>query len=383
MQIRKIRVKGRTAIVKWAAFIGLGVFVAQMLKMDAIVSMLFACSFVCVVINYLEFISARNRMRLDDIMLLLITLVSVILSDWQLGFDYIKPAIIVLCSVLCIDQCAEIETNEKTCNHIRFFLILVCVITNVLYYGGLRYVYHGSTSLVSLNLHNPNETAIWLTFFIVLLCDSALMENRTMIKLLLLACMFSLLPILYRTQSRNCLFVVLFFFVGKLFLTFLKVRKLPKWFIFLITMAPILVYMGYMYIFIPYYDRLSELFSFLASEGKPLTARNTIWSNLEMSRIKHIFLGNYAVYHTEQLHNSMLTLYSRFGIFFVVIVCRKIYKTLSRMPNAGMQLALSAIWLTGCFETSIFAGVSGMYMLVLLLPIFHQPEMHKDRGIRT
>ena len=89
-----------------------------------------------------------------------------------------------------------------------------------------------------------------------------------------------------------------------------------------------------------------------------------------MGQLKHILFGNYAVYHTEQLHNAMLTLYCRFGVFFVAIVCRKIYLVLKKMPNADIQLAVSAVWLTGCFETSIFVGAAGMYLLVLLLPIF-------------
>ena len=71
MQIKKIRVNGRDNIVKLAAWIGLGAFVAQIFAWRAVVSVLFACSFVCVTANYLVFISARKRVRLDDIALFL------------------------------------------------------------------------------------------------------------------------------------------------------------------------------------------------------------------------------------------------------------------------------------------------------------------------
>lgn len=383
MQMKKIRINGRDNIVKLAALIGLGVFIAQMLEMSTVASVLFACSLLCVTVNYWAFVSARNYLRLDDIVLLLVTLISIVLSEWQLNLDYFKPVIIVLCSIVCIDQCAEIEANKKTCKRIQLFLILVCILANALYYGGLRYKYHGSTRLVAMNFNNPNEAAMWLVFLIVLLFDSSVLQQGKVSKLLPWACACSLLPILYSTQSRNGLLAMLFYFAGKIVLRFLSLKKLPKWFVFLITVAPILVYVGYMYIIMPNYDRFAQWFSFLISRGKELSARRTIWSNFEMDQATNILFGNYTVYHTEQLHNSILTLYCRFGVFFVAIVCRKLYKTLKKMPNAAMQLALSTIWLTGCFETSIFVGIAGMYMLVLLLPIFHQPGVHPDKAVRT
>ena len=375
MQIKRIRITGRDNIAKWAALTGLGAFVAQMLELRVVVSALFACSFVCVAANCLTAMLARNRLRLDDIVLFMTALLSVVLSEWQLDFDYYKPAIIVLCSTLCIDQCIEIRASEKTCKRIQQLLILVCVITNILYYhGGLRNSYYGSTGLLSLNMGNSNEAAMWLVFLTVLLWDSASIQQKIGRKLLPLVCSVSLLPILYGTGSRNCIFAILFFFTGKLFLLFFKNKKLPNWLHFLIMMAPILVYAGYMYIFLPHYDRLSEWFLFLASEGKPLTARSRIWSDLEMNRVKYILFGNYTQYHGQNLHNSMVTICCGYGAFYAVILCRKFYKALKNTQNAGVQLALSTIWLTGCFETSIFMGVAGMYLLVLLLPIFHQSK---------
>ena len=380
MQIKKIRVNGRDNIVKLAAWIGLGAFVAQIFAWRAVVSVLFACSFVCVTANYLVFISARKRVRLDDIALFLLTLLVVLLSEWKLQFDYFKPAIIVLCSALCIDQCIEIRTGRKTCKRIQWLLILLCIVVNTLYYyGGFRSYYYGSTSFISLNMGNSNETAMWLVFLIVLLWDSASMEQEIGAKIRPMICAVTLLPILFGTGSRNCLIAIVFFFAGRLCLWLFKIRKLPNGVIFLIMMAPILVYVGYMYIFIPHYERLSHWFLFLAAEGKPLTARSRIWSDLEISQLKHILFGNYTEYHGQNLHNSMVTIFCGYGALYVFILCKKFYKAMLSTQNAAVQLTLGTVWLTGCFEASIFAGVAGMYMLVLLLPIFHQPAIHRTK----
>lgn len=373
MQSSTIRINGRSNIVKLAALFGFGAYLAILVEINFVASFLFACSLLSVVANYLFFISARNRVRIEDIVLLLLTFLSVIMSDWQLNFDYYKPAIVVFCTVLCIDLCVEVEVGAKDCRSVTSILMLVTLITNIQYYfGGLRYSYHGSTSAIALNFSNPNETAMWLVFIIVFLCDSVPAQKKLRTKLLQLVGMLSLLPLLYRTEARNCFIAVAFFFVGKIVLWVSNVRKIPNWSAFLIALAPVLVYLGYMYIFIPNYDRMSEWLRFLQSEGKSLTSRFRIWSSLEMGNWKFVLFGNYGVYHSEQLHNAMVTLYCRFGIFYVIIVCRKLYRVLKKMPNAGMQLALGTILLTGCFESSIFVGIAGMYVLVLLLPVFHQ-----------
>ena len=381
MQSRKIHINGRTNIVKLAALLGFGSYLSTLLEVETVASVLFACSLLSVAANYFFFVAARRRVRLEDIAFALAAILSMVLSEWELNFDYFKPAIIVFCTVLCIGLCTETEIDASVSRMVARIIILVALITIVQYYfGGLRGSYYGNTGSVTLNFSNPNETAMWLLFLIVLLWDAFFAQKSIAMRLLTLVCAVLLLPVLYRTQSRNCLFAIIFYLAGKFFLGLLKIKKLPAWFVLLITLVPVLVYVGYMYVFMPNYDRLSVWFRFLISEGKPLTSRYNIWSDLEMEQWKHILFGNYAVYRGENLHNSMATLYCGYGAFYTFLVYRKLYRVLKRMPNAGMQLALGTVWLTGCFEASIFVGIAGMYMLVLLLPVFHQPELYPHKA---
>lgn len=376
MQNKKIRINGKTNIVKLAAFFGFGSYLSILLEVTAIASVLFACSLLSVAANYFFYLSARKRMKAEDLIFALVAVLTLLLSDWQLNFDYFKQAIIVYCTVLCIDLCVEESVDPNAQKIVTVVILLVAAITVWQYYfAGLRYSYFGSTTLVALNFSNPNATAMWLVFLIVLLCDAVPVQKKYVVQIMLLGCAVAILPILFATNARNSLLAIVFFFTGKLLVRFLKIKKFPAWCTLLITLMPVLVYTGYMYIFLPNYNRLSGWFSFLVSEGKPLTARSRIWSDLEMDTWKKILFGDYAVYHQGQMHNSMVTLFCQFGIFYVVLVCRKMYRVLRKMPNAGMQLALSTVWLTGCFETSFFVGIAGMYMLILLLPIFHKHEI--------
>lgn len=376
MQSRKIRIN-RNNIVKQAAFFGFGSYLCTLLKIKMVASILFACSLLSVAANYLFFISKRKRIKLEDIVLALSVSISVILSKWQLNFDYFKQVIIVCCTVLCIDFCAEESVDESTRKMVATVIVLTTMITVWQYYFfGLRYSFFNSTASVALNFSNPNETAMWLVFLIILLCDATLLQKNFVVKTLLIVLLVAMLPILIGTESRNGWFAIAFFFMGKIFMAFSKIKKLPGWVLMVITLAPLLVYLGYMYIFLPNYDRLYDWFSFLVSEGKPLTSRSEIWSDLEIRNWKHILFGNYDVYHREQMHNSALTLLCQFGVFNMFVINWKFYRVLRKISDADAQLALGSVWLTGCFEASIFVGIAGMYMLILLLPVFHTIERY-------
>lgn len=373
MQSKKIRINGKSNIVKLAAYLCFGAYLSILFQIEAVASLLFACSIFCVIANYGFFIAATQRVRIEDIALVFLTIISVVLSDWVLDFDFYKPAIIVFCTILCIELCIETEIDFAVARTVTILVICTAIITIVEYYFlGLKENYFGSTNAIALNFSNPNITAMWLLFFIILLWDAIPVQANIVVKLFILGCIIALFPILFKTESRNCLIAVTFYIIGKLILPFLKLKKMPNWCVLLITIAPVIVYFIYMYVFIPYYDGFSEWFLFLESEGKPLTSRFYIWSDLKMDRLEYILFGNYGVYHQEQLHNAIVTLYCRFGIFYVILVIRKFYRVLQNISNAGIQLALGTVWLIGCFETAIFTGSACLYMLVFLLPVYHK-----------
>ena len=71
------------------------------------------------------------------------------------------------------------------------------------------------------------------------------------------------------------------------------------------------------------------------------------------------------------MHNSLLTIFCRFGAPATVLSCVSIYQALKNLQEKASfyaALSLSAIFFTGCFEASVFVGIAGMYLMLLLIP---------------
>lgn len=365
-----IRVGSGNHIVRIAAMIAVMVYILQMLEMGAIVSVLFALSIVCVAASYLLKCIIRKRIKMIDLLMFALVALAIAKAGIQFNFDYYKPAIIVLCCVICIDLCPENKITEKDQRIITNLFICAALITNYLYYfAGLRYDTFGSTKYIALNMSNPNETGMWLTFLIVILWGASLTEQSKK-KYMMAICGVSLIPILIATGSRTNLIAVFAFALALAMLLNKgrKLRTMPKWMIWIVSLSPALLFFFYMDILVPNVDFFQKIFGFFSAEGKTLTSRVKIWSIVQQDLRECFLLGKYGYYHTEQMHNSLATLYGRFGAFFTGIICVKFVSTLKKFDNGLIQWAMAAVWLIGCFEMGFFAGVAGMYMMILVLP---------------
>ena len=359
--------------------IALAVVLAKMLQWESVVTLLFTISFVCVLLTYVLVILERQKIKAVDILMMAIMALSVTAAGLQTSFEYYKPAIIVFCTILCLDMSVFDLTDAIDRKKILYRFVVVALVTNILYYfGGLKEVYYGSTEYITLNFSNPNETGMWLACIIVVLINGAFEDVKRENKIIFLVCAASLIPILIRTYARSSMIAVTFFFIVRVVLLFKKIDKLPGWIINLFAVSPIIAYVAYMYIFIPNFNALSEWFAFLRGEGKELSSRFWIWSFIERDAWECLLLGKYDVYYTEQLHNALGTLFARFGLPFVIIVCRKFYRALKQYTDVVPQITMCFMWLIGCFETAFFAGAGGLYLLMLILPVFGYKRVCED-----
>lgn len=357
-------------IVELSAIIGVCVYLAKLLNLGTVVSVLFAMSIVCILVNYCLILLRRKRMKLEDMLLLVFALVAILLADWEMSFDFIKPTIIVLCCVLCIDLSTCICLSYKQKRNILVLVELAVLVTNVMYYlGGLRNETYGSTSAIALNFTNPNETAMWLVTIIFILLSGASGQKSKIHRVFLLCSAISLIPILYATQSRACIVSLALFLVLGIVRAIKKREKFSSAFLTIVVLSPAIIYAAYQYIFMPFYEVISGWFAFLALGGKDLSSRAEIWDIVQAHFWKCFLFGEYHVFYTEQMHNALATLFCRFGLLFTVIVCCKFYKAIKKASTGRAQLAMCAAWVIGCFETGFFAGTGGIYLLLMILPM--------------
>ncbi len=364
-----IRIGSGTHIVKIAAIIAVAVYILQMMQVSALVSVLFAFSIVCVVGSYVIKCIITKKAKAIDFLILIIMLLSILKAGIRFDFDYYKPAIIVICCIICIDLCPENRIDEKSRKQIVALFAFAIVITNILYYfGGLRYKTFGSTSLVSLNFNNPNEASMWLLFIFLILEGSVVKQKKLLGKCILVGCCISLIPMLRATASRACLIALALYYAMMIACRIMAVQKLPKWAILLITLMPALAYILYMYVVVPNLEYFESVLSFMMTKNKTLSTRVRLWNILQEDLAQSALLGQYETYYSEQMHNSLGTLWGRFGAGFVTLVCVKFFGAIEKLGETRRQLGLCAVWLVGCFEFGFFGGVAGMYMMLLVLP---------------
>ena len=285
--------------------------------------------------------------------------------------DYFSHILITLCIFICIEVSANVRISVNTFRRIADMFFVASIILLVAYYFGplKRTYFHNALGSISLNFHNPNAAGMWVAcIFILVMYSSFLFKSYR--RALYIAVAMALLPIVLATQSRNSFFACIFFVVGLIAIKIFKINNLPKWVLFILTILPLIVFVFYMYVIVANMGFWESLFS-LNTIDKGLGTRQGTWQTV-IDDFGHCFLfGDYYEYYNSQMHNSLLTIFCRFGAPVTVLACVSIYNALRKIQeNASFYAALSlgAILVTGCFEASVFVGIAGMYLLLLLIP---------------
>ena len=204
-------------------------------------------------------------------------------------------------------------------------------------------------------------------------------------RILLLTVAVLLIPIVWATESRNVMLACIVGIAWYVFNHFVK-NWLPKWVIIVFVFLPAVIFFLYMYTYMPYQEFWEETLSFLTlGEHKTMGSRALIWTYVQNDLAHCFLLGDYAVYHDEQMHNSLMTLYCMFGGPVTLLMCLLMVRSLKKIKASHSVTAVSAlctVLFTGCFEASIFVGVAGAYLFVLLIPVVSEntfpPKMEKQ-----
>lgn len=286
------------------------------------------------------------------------------------NMDYITHILITLCSFVCIETCVTVQMPVATYKKISVFFLLTTLILHAAYYiGPLKGSYFKATDSIALNFSNPNAAGLWLACLFILNFQSSFLYKGIK-RIIFIGTALAILPIIMATKSRNSLFACVFFLVILICSKLFKIKKIPNWILFILSCLPIIVFFFYMFVIIENKDFWNELFS-ISSINKDINARESIWRYVTDDFWHCFLIGDYKKYYNEQMHNSLMTIYCRFGAIVTALVCGITYKTLKNLQEQysfTAALSLSAILFTGCFEASVFIGIAGLYLMLLLVP---------------
>lgn len=358
--------------IVFSAIIATAVFVFQIMNITSVVSVCFYISIALVAANYVLKIVATKKISVHMLIISVLMLFSFAVPGFVFNFEVYKRAIIVLCCIICIEDTRTTKISLKEFRIIEFSFIFAVVFANYMFYiRGYNSILFQATNSIAMNFSNPNALALWLTAFFIALSICLFIEPHKFLKIAVLLSALSLLPIISATESRNSLFSCIFV-IGVLVITMIRAQKrnvksLPKWIILLLTALPAIIFFVYMFIILPNIDFFNNLFSFLIRRGKSLGSRATVWKIVYDDLGPCFLFGKYNKYYNGQMHNSLMTLYCMFGAPVTFLISSVFYKSISHQ-KIYTQIALLGIWLTGCFEASIFVGIAGIYLMLQILP---------------
>ncbi len=343
-------------------------FLLQIFNFNAAVDIVYIASLLVVFFCY---VCSGFFNKITFIMTLFIALASIANGFRYNVLDYYTHILISLCMYMCLDVSAHIKLKVSTFKRIsNLFFITTVILLAAYYFGPLKTTYFNyEIGSVSLNFANPNAAGIWLTCIFILLVYSSFLFRRIR-KIMYLGAAIGILPIILATQSRNSFLAALLFIIGIIATKLFRIKRVPNFILLILAVLPLIVFFFYMFVIVENLDFWANLFSISGIE-KGLGTRVRVWQNV-IDDFGHCFLvGDYYKYYNSQMHNSLLTIFCRFGAACTVLSCVSIYNSLKKLQDSSSffaALSLSAIFFTGCFETSIFIGIAGLYLMVLLIP---------------
>jgi len=341
-------------------------FICQIFEFTAPVNIMYILSLLLVMFCY--FVSGGFN-AVTYLLIFFVGLASMVdgfLSD----MDYYTHVLITLCIFICIEVGPNIRITVKTFKIIAgMFFVTAVILLLAYYFGPLKSTYFGLQDAICLNMLNPNAAGLWVTcIFIIILYSSFLFEKIK--RLMFFAIAIGLLPIILATQSRNSFFACVLFVVGLIFTKVFNIKKVPNFVLLVLAVLPLIVFWFYMFVIVENMSFWEDFFSIDVID-KGLGTRIDIWKKVINNFDNCFWFGDYHKYYNSQQHNSLLTIFCRFGGIVTVLACISIYNSLKKLQENSSfyaALSLSAIYFTGCFEASIFVGIAGMYLMLLLIP---------------
>lgn len=341
-------------------------FLAQVFQVNFLVNVVYAFSLVYV---FALFFLRRYYNSLIFFLIFFIGIATFI-NGFVSDLDYISHVIIVICSCICIEGSVTAMITVKTFKRVSVLFLFSAVIVCVAFYAGpLKYSYFRHTDVVCLNFANPNAAGLWLACYFILLAYASFLYSGFW-KIAFSVAAIAMLPIIYATESRNsflaCIFLVAGIVIAKLF----RIKKIPNWALAVLACLPLIVFAFYMFVIVENIDFWNQLFN-IGNIEKGIDSRRGVWQRVINNFGTCFLFGNYPIYYDSQQHNSLLTIFCRFGTPATLLVCALIYRALKKIQERSSfyaVLSISAVFFTGCFEASVFTGIAGLYLMILIIP---------------
>ncbi len=354
-----------------AAGLVIGIVAGTILHQSAVVSLLFAATFL--LLFPAAAVQAYNAKELPLTLFLVLCcaglcLFNILQGAKELQVSYLKKWAVFISTLLFFHVVVHIEAGERAV----FPLLFLGAAPSLLYCAAFFFLEHEVFSGgLTLGFSNPNLTGVYLMHAMLYL---ALLAYYTRYKLLRLLCggLFLVsLVILEETRCRSAMVGLAVFFLLAVVCLWLKPKRFSAPVSAFFLLLPLLFALLYLL------ANQIGLLSVLSPEGgdltsKSFTSRVIVWTEAMEFIGNHPLFGAYREISETALgqrHNIHLDVLASYGIpvflLFAALLHVCVLPIGEKADTPARQLALCAffgIMAAGIFEAGLFSGTMGLYV---------------------
>ena len=374
-------------------FICAVISVACVFQKDSVVSVCFYTSFFVIFYLFARYSSSSVRHFSKELLFIIsLSIINVVINQLVagsgiIGFDYFKKVIMFLTTVIFFYYVSyDANISEKIKDRIVIIVLGNAALYILLYITNRQQcmLFHERVSkYLTFGMTNPNLTGIYM-LCIEAYCVIAIFRFRKLVaKAIALLLSVAMAYFLFLTNARNAMIALVLFYVVAVVMI---VRKKPfgNFVTTAILWYPLIFFV--IYLFIIHNEKVTNLLSFLVSEGKTLDTRYDNWSNTLDILSKSPIIGAYCEISNgtgmSQMLNTHLDVLVSYGIVVFILFMsflRKIGVYTSSVSNSSQNfIALAGFFaciIAGSGEAALVSGGTGIYILIGGLLLFARDEI--------
>lgn len=385
----------RDKLILLSYFICAVICLACVFQKDSVVSVCFYTSFFVIFYLFARYSSSSVRHFSKELLFIIaLSIINVVINQLVagsgiIGFDYFKKVIMFLTTVIFFYYVSyDANISEKIKDRIVIIVLGIAALYSLLYITNRQQcmLFHERVSkYLTFGMTNPNLTGIYM-LCIEAYCVIAIFRfGKLVAKAIALLLSVAMAYFLFLTNARNAMIALVLFYVLAVVMI---VRK--KTFGNFVTTAilwyPLTFFV--IYLFIIHNEKVTNLLSFLVSEGKTLDTRYDNWSNTLDILSKSPIIGVYCEISNgtgmSQMLNTHLDVLASYGIVVFILFMsflRKIGVYTSSVSNSSQNfIALAGFFaciIAGSGEAALVSGGTGIYILIGGLLLFARDEIPK------
>lgn len=380
-------------IIRLLYMVAAGIVITQALGLKSLASLLFTGTFLLVLM--LWFAVSQKRITKLNVMAIIIVVVAItnvllnaLFTGTILSFSYMKKVIMFSSTILFFVAASEADvhiSNRVFINRMVNFVSCFLIIMYYLQSSSMHLFYGQVTNYLTFRFTNPNLTAMFLISMLFCKIINMLQEKRKAVRFLDFIIAAFLFKFMMETKSRNCMLVFAIFIMQMIVYYRMPKIKIFSKKIYAKIMAVWPLIFAIVYMLVVQIPVISQIFSFMISEGKGITSRYRLWSSAFKFVYNSPIIGAYSQISMgtgeSHMHNSHMEVMASYGVLVLIIVCVFLYTVIwnkirsnSSAGNMLYNISFASVLLVGMGEAALFSGGIGVYLFVGMLLLFNNDK---------